>query len=1307
VTREDHDKIGRHMTACNPYVGPAANAQGTRLYGRDTETRDLYRLLMTERIVLLYSPPGAGKTALIEAGLLPQLRRPELGLRVFLIKGMQGGDAGAKLGVKNRYLASLVGQLEAALPEEVRGRFDWSAPEASLHGYLDWVATRKRREGQVTTAEERPEVQVLLLDHFEDLLIDPHDRQDKQVFFRELGQALTDRSRYALLSMGELHIAELDEYLHFIPTGLARRFRLGLLGRRQAGQAIICPARDHGVEYQRSAVLALLRKLCSTNQPGPGGKQKPALGEWVEPLLLEVLCRRLWEARFAPPAEPPGIITAAHVKALSIESALEGYYADTAKAAALAASIPEREVREWIEDRLILPSGLRALAQRADTAGLLPEAAIEVLQQKHFVQLQMLGDSRWFELTNDRFVGPVQRDNRRWFAQNLAPLQLKARDWVRHDHSPRLLLSGREWWRTRRWRRAHKLRDEELKFWQRSVRRLWRGRFIPFGLGVLTVLLAGLLVYEIVREVRVEAARQKQQMLVMQLAYAKQMALGGALDHALTAAADAAKEVAQLQDGKRERSMRERLAFSVRDSLISVLRAASDVRSMVIHENLRLNAVAVRPTDGLVAYGGTGGKVRFYAPATSDGPATSDVACANRDVHSLAFNRDGTLLALGCEDGTVEVWSTSGWKRVDQWLAHKGKKIQALAFDRVGTVVASVGGEDDSIKLMPLNPDGTRTLAEKKEPKSLEVAKALGGFWSVAFSPKDDSLLVAGDGDRGLWLCDVGWKCESKGKVRADDESLPDNAVLTLAFSPDGTCVAAGSWEGKVSLWDSKLSSSQEVATEKGLPVLSLAFTNSRGLAVGWSNLLRFIPLDRSSCKGGAGPASEGKLVGDEVAGLAFHENSGLLAAATAAGYLALIDVNQTHEGIAKDDHIRNVVMPQKIQSEFEKGVEPWGWRGALATDEDMLSRVVVGRFDLDKLFVVNIPKNRTPTFDDPIPAGQGGVRRVTASVPANRVATLGQDGSIKFWKLGAKLAEDDGLKPLSPAGTRKLANEAADKQKQPLPFPETARDNPQRILLSPAGDLLACLFTGKNKGVLMINLSDPSTSKWVPMKDMVAREIAASEIAFSDDGAWFAAGGGDRVLVWEVSAGGIKLRNTKAMTLTAPVTVSELAVAATPPGKAVVVAGGNNGQISVWDAKTGDPLQTLRTDSRAVFQMAFLKSNSLLAAADSFGRVTLWDTGEWQPAELTSRSEPIRRTRFLSFALGGRVLVNGDDDLTVWDIDEGSLRRKICGILSRPSDVSERVVKACDTAQPAGGWRKFLSLERFWGQRPQPAFGK
>ena len=175
-------------------------------------------------------------------------------------------------------------------------------------------------------------------------------------------------------------------------------------------------------------------------------------------------------------------------------------------------------------------------------------------------------------------------------------------------------------------------------------------------------------------------------------------------------------------------------------------------------------------------------------------------------------------------------------------------------------------------------------------------------------------------------------------------------------------------------------------------------------------------------------------------------------------------------------------------------------------------------------------------------------------------------------------------MKPLSREPAKPavwdLANKAAGKQKQPMPFPGATDEKGKRrglesmrILLSPAGDLLACLCMAQEKGILMINLSDPSTSKWVPTKDMVAREIAASEIAFSDDGALFAAGGGDRVLVWEVSAGGIKLRN--AMTLT-PFAgkLSELVFAATPDGKAVVVAGSNNGRLSVWDAKTGVPLQ-------------------------------------------------------------------------------------------------------------------------------------
>ena len=57
----------------NPYVGPRSFETGDALYGRDREVGQLASLLIAERIVLLHSPSGAGKTSLIQAGLLPRL----------------------------------------------------------------------------------------------------------------------------------------------------------------------------------------------------------------------------------------------------------------------------------------------------------------------------------------------------------------------------------------------------------------------------------------------------------------------------------------------------------------------------------------------------------------------------------------------------------------------------------------------------------------------------------------------------------------------------------------------------------------------------------------------------------------------------------------------------------------------------------------------------------------------------------------------------------------------------------------------------------------------------------------------------------------------------------------------------------------------------------------------------------------------------------------------------------------------------------------------------------------------------------
>ena len=58
----------------NPYVGPRSFRVGERMYGRKRETTQLLNLIVAERIVLLHSPSGAGKTSLIQAALIPKLK---------------------------------------------------------------------------------------------------------------------------------------------------------------------------------------------------------------------------------------------------------------------------------------------------------------------------------------------------------------------------------------------------------------------------------------------------------------------------------------------------------------------------------------------------------------------------------------------------------------------------------------------------------------------------------------------------------------------------------------------------------------------------------------------------------------------------------------------------------------------------------------------------------------------------------------------------------------------------------------------------------------------------------------------------------------------------------------------------------------------------------------------------------------------------------------------------------------------------------------------------------------------------------
>lgn len=239
----------------------------------------------------------------------------------------------------------------------------------------------------------------------------------------------------------------------------------------------------------------------------------------------------------------------------------------------------------------------------------------------------------------------------------------------------------------------------------------------------------------------------------------------------------------------------------------------ADLGGLAIHSSAspdgKLLATSMWMMDKTVLWdGGSGSLLTDLSP--QDGTSAQ--------VNALTFSADGSLLAIGYDNGLVEVWNMAGERSLAYTLKSdpQADSTSELAFAPDGKRLAAaytVGDYASSIGIWAL-PDGTlKTIIEG--PKS-EVA-------SLAFSP-DGSLLAAGAGDHTAAI----WKA-SNGKLVANLVGH-ESSVNCLAFSPDGSVLATGSGadyipDHKVRFWntsDGTLLHTLEGQQEK---IMSVAFS--------------------------------------------------------------------------------------------------------------------------------------------------------------------------------------------------------------------------------------------------------------------------------------------------------------------------------------------------------------------------------------------------------------------------------------------------------------------------------------------------
>jgi WD40 repeat protein len=109
----------------------------------------------------------------------------------------------------------------------------------------------------------------------------------------------------------------------------------------------------------------------------------------------------------------------------------------------------------------------------------------------------------------------------------------------------------------------------------------------------------------------------------------------------------------------------------------------------------------------------------------------------------------------------------------------------------------------------------------------------------------------------------------------------------------------------------------------------------------------------------------------------------------------------------------------------------------------------------------------------------------------------------------------------------------------------------------------------------------------------------------------------------------------------------SVLSLAFSPDGRTLATAGGSNGVVETWDARTGQPEGSFRV-SGGVGALAFSSDGRTLAVSTARG-VQLWDLATSQ----TRITLPTRSVGAVEFSPDGRTLaISTGSSVGLWDVD-------------------------------------------------------
>jgi WD40 repeat protein/transcriptional regulator with XRE-family HTH domain len=208
-----------------------------------------------------------------------------------------------------------------------------------------------------------------------------------------------------------------------------------------------------------------------------------------------------------------------------------------------------------------------------------------------------------------------------------------------------------------------------------------------------------------------------------------------------------------------------------------------------------VSSLALSPDGSLLAIS-AGGSVLLWSIGDPRRPALAGSIPAARGtaLNAVIYSPDGETLATAGANGRVYLWDTTDPRHPTPRGAPMNAgigQVNAVAFSPDGSILAA-GGANGRLRLWDM------TKGDANPAVMAFLNGPANGINAIAFSPDSHTLAAAGN-DSKVWL----WTLTDGGRVASARPSLTGarSWIYSLAFSPAGNAIAAGSADDNAYVW--------------------------------------------------------------------------------------------------------------------------------------------------------------------------------------------------------------------------------------------------------------------------------------------------------------------------------------------------------------------------------------------------------------------------------------------------------------------------------------------------------------------------